>query len=151
VSATTNSQPVRVVNRNPVHVSHETHDDGPVFVEPHRPRLKPGIREMFCQGASVEKKFGRLVDKLTFTDPLSADSVNLYLNASAGTGTKFYAAWVLANGGQRPKPRQRMSVRVFKGKFFEVEIGETRQTYDLKKLKIGEGYSVVKKIVRRTQ
>jgi len=106
---------------------------------------------MWCKAAKLETKFGRAVATLTFTDPLSDDSVNMYLNASAGTGTKFYAAWVLANGGERPKHRQTMSVRVFKGKFFEVEIGETTQTYDLKKLKIGEGYSVVKKIVRRTK
>ena len=126
-------------------------ENGPVFIEPHRPHLKPGTREMYCRKAILVSKFGRSVAVLTFIDPLNNDEVHYYLNASAGCGTKYFAAWVLANGGKRPRNRQRLVVSIFKGKFFEVRIGETRQTYDKKKLKQGEGYSIVTDIIRRTQ
>jgi hypothetical protein len=125
--------------------------DGPVFVERKRPMLKPGLREMLCSEATLQNRFGREVVCLKFSDPLSGDAVCWYANASASEGSKFFAAWMIANGGLQPTPRQVMSVRVFRGKFFEVEIGETRQTYDGRKLKAGEGYAVVNRIVRRTQ
>ena len=124
---------------------------GPVFIEPHRPQLKSGTREMYCCKAVIVQKFGRSVAELTFLDPLNEDKVVSYLRVSPGCGTKFFAAWVIANEGKRPRNRQRMEIGIFKGKFFEVTIGKTKQTYDRKKLKSGEGYSVVKTITRRTK
>src|SRR4051812_39558688 len=101
--------------------------DGPVFVEPDRPRLKPGVREMLCEQAIIEEKFGRRVAKLTFLDPLSGERVCFYVNVLSTLGCKYHEAWTIAFGGP-PKSRQVMSVRVFKGKFFEIEIGETTRT-----------------------
>src|SRR3989442_3131028 len=124
---------------------------GPVFIEPHRPQLKSGTREVYCRKAVIVQKFGRSVAELTFIDPLNEDKVLSYLRVSTGCGTKFFAAWVIANDGKRPRNRQRMEIGIFEGKFFEVTIGKTKQTYDRKKLKSGEGYSVVKTITRRTK
>ena len=124
---------------------------GPVFIEPHRPQLKSGTREMYCRKAVIVQKFGRSVAELTFIDPLNEDKVLSYLRVSTGCGTKFFAAWVIANDGKRPRNHQRMVVGIFAGKFFEVTIGKTKQTYDRKRLRNGEGYSVVKEITRRTK
>ncbi len=64
--------------------------------------------------------------------------MDFFVNANAGTGSKFYEAWVIANGAL-PKLRQVMSVRVFRNKFFSVEIGMTTQTFNKTKLKRVKG------------
>jgi hypothetical protein len=147
------TQPLVMQQRKPArsveHESREGRSDGPVFTEPERPHLKAGERDMCCRSAVLQNRFGRQVVKLNFFDPLSGDAVDFFVNANAGTGSKFFEAWVIANGAP-PKPRQVMSVRVFRGKFFCVEIGETTQTFNKTKLKPGEGYSVVKRVLRRT-
>jgi hypothetical protein len=135
--------------RSAEHGSREGSSEGPVFKEPERPHLKSGIRDMCCRSAVLQNRFGREVVKLNFFDPLSGEAVDFFVNASAGIGSKFYEAWVIANGGP-PKPRQVMSVRVFRDKFFSVEIGETTQNFTKTKLKPGEGYSVVKRVLGRT-
>lgn len=124
--------------------------DGPVFVEPERPHVASGLHELFCVQAETEERFNRKVVKLTFQNPLSGTRVYAYFNMRVTRGSKFYEAWTIANGAP-PKSRQVMGIRVFKGKFFEVEVRDTTKSYDGRKLKPGEGYSVVDRIVRRTQ
>ncbi len=125
--------------------------DGPVYIEPRRPHLRPGLHEMLCESASIENHFGRRVAKLVFMDPLTDDRVDCFMNLSAGPKTKYFLAWLCANNGHRPRSRQVLSVRIFTGKFFEVEIGETTRESDGTKLEPGQGYSVVRRIVSLRQ
>ena len=61
-------------------------------------------------------------------------------------GAKYFDAWTAANG-RPPAQGEVMSVKMFRGKFFEVEIGSTRQNYQGTKLSTSDGYSVVKRII----
>ena len=128
----------------------KTPADGPVFIAPRRPHLAPGKCEMNCESAVIENRFGRKVAKLTFQNPLDPEHrVDCYMNLCCGLNSTYYAAWLCANGSP-PRERQVMSVRVFPGKFFEVELGETTREYDGTKLTAGQGYTVVRRILRRT-
>jgi hypothetical protein len=120
-------------------------EDGPVFEET-RKRLKPGKRSMMCERADVTNKFGRRVAKLVFFDVLAGERAECYMSLLATPGAKYFEAWTAAHG--RPPARgETMSVKIFRGKFFEVEIGNTRQNYQGAKLATSEGYSVVKRIL----
>jgi hypothetical protein len=120
-------------------------EDGPVFEET-RKRLAPGKRNMMCEHADVANKFGRRVAKLIFLDVLAGERVECYMSLVATPGAKYFEAWTAANGRQ-PARGEIMSVKIFRGKFFEVEIGSTRQNYQGAKLSTSEGYSVVKRIL----
>ena len=120
-------------------------EDGPVFEET-RKRLTPGKRSMMCERADVANKFGRRVAKLIFLDVLAGERVECYMSLIATPGAKYFDAWTAANG-RTPARGEVMSVKIFRGKFFEVEIGSTRQNYQGAKLSTSEGYSVVKHIL----
>lgn len=43
--------------------------------------------------------------------------------------SKFYCNWTVANGGQKPRARTRMSCAVFKGKIFRAQISTAKPKY----------------------
>ena len=66
----------------------------------------------------------------------------------AGRRSRYWRAWVIANGAQ-PRKRQVLSPRVFKGKIFEVEIDTVKHGQDGRKHPIAAQYSTVKEILAR--
>jgi hypothetical protein len=69
-------------------------------------------------------------------------------NPRAGRRSRYWRAWVIANGAQ-PRKRQVLSPRVFKGKIFEVEIETVRHGQDGREHPIAMQYSTVREILAR--
>jgi hypothetical protein len=63
-----------------------------------------------------------------------------------GRGSRYRRDWSMVNGGP-PKKRQRLTPRIFLDKIFEVQVGDTRRTFDGKKHFEGDVYSTVKAII----
>jgi len=68
--------------------------------------------------------------------------------AKAGPRSKFWRAWVIANGAP-PRKRQTLSRSIFKGKIFEVLIGDVTKTFDGREHPSCGVYSTVKEILKR--
>ena len=66
----------------------------------------------------------------------------------AGRGSKYWRAWVIANGDM-PKKRQVLSVRVFVGKVFLARIGDVEKNMHGTEHSEPERYSVVQEILSR--
>jgi hypothetical protein len=66
----------------------------------------------------------------------------------AGRHSMYARAWTIANGGP-PRRRQTMSARVFKGKVFQVKVGDVIGNYRGGAHHPSEQYSVVREIVAR--
>lgn len=69
--------------------------------------------------------------------------------------SKFYCNWTVANNGQKPKKRTRMSMSVFKNKIFLAQVGTARPKYREGSLKGKEKpscmqYSVVEQLLEIT-
>jgi len=64
----------------------------------------------------------------------------------AGRHSMYAGAWTIANGGP-PRRRQTMSARVFKGKIFQVKVGDVISNYRGGAHHPSERYSVVREIV----
>ncbi len=124
--------------------------DGPIFREVKRPQRKPGVYQLLCTKAAQEIKFRRKVAHLTFLDPLANEEFHCYLNLRrVGKETKFYEAWVAANDGRPPYDGDRMSLSVFAGNFFAVEIGDTVRGSAGKFKKGQQGYATVRRVLQK--
>jgi hypothetical protein len=66
----------------------------------------------------------------------------------AGRRSRYYAAWVKANG-ETPKKRQVMCSRVFVGKILKVRIEDTIRQHDGGEHSESAIYSTVKEILKR--
>lgn len=97
--------------------------------------IKEGEYSMVCVEVAQKKIFAdiRVVADFEFFPPHSPalDGITLQwfavLHPAKGSkrvrlGSKFFAAWCLANGRQRPGRDDRMSPRIFKGKLFRVKV-----------------------------
>ena len=120
-------------------------------------RHAPGIYEARCITTKVyrDPRFKRWVLRLEFQlwppDGRHAFGfLNLGTRAkpSAGRGSEYRRAWIIASGDQ-PRKRQTMSSRVFKDKVFQVRIGDTATKHDGRKHLEVEIYSSVKEIITR--
>jgi len=58
-------------------------------------------------------------------------------------GCKYYAAWVMANGGIKPKANNRLSPKVFENKVFSIETRTVIRGCKQEALDNDERYSVV--------
>jgi len=112
--------------------------DGPILRCQQRfPRLPAGAREMICTEARMYRDpgFNAWKVRLRFHDLLNEEHVFGFFHLSRGSKpvigrrSRYYAAWVMANGGP-PRRRDRLSPRVFKGKWFLLRIRDVRKRHD---------------------
>lgn len=68
------------------------------------------------------------------------------LHKSLRRGCKYYAAWVLANGGIKPKANSRLSPNIFKNKVFSIKTRTVVKGRKQEILDSDEIYSVVDEI-----
>jgi hypothetical protein len=130
---------------------------GPVCDEDPYPRYPAGTYQAQCVSGSIyrDRQFRAWKAALKFHLLPDVGPVWGFLHMgrgerpSAGRRSDYWRAWVIANGGP-PRRRQTLSVRVFKGKIFEVRVGDVTQRYDQSAHPEGAIYSTVKGITRRT-
>ena len=67
----------------------------------------------------------------------------------AGPNSEYRRAWTIA-AGAAPRKRQTLSRRIFKGKIFEVELGDVTKRADQSEHAKAAKYSVVRRILVRT-
>jgi len=144
----------------PVPVS-EPEECGPVCEENPYPLLQAGKYEAQCVHSCLYRdlQFRRWTALLRFQLLASGSLTSLgpvcaFLNlgnrekSKAGRRSRYWRAWVIANGEQ-PRKRQVLSPRVFKGKIFEVEIGTVKRAHDGREHPVAAQYSTVKEILER--
>jgi hypothetical protein len=124
------------------------------------PRIQPGDYPGRSRFATVyaDKQFKRWVCAVQF-DILSnslmevVGRVTWYLNLGtrdkphAGRRGNYYAAWIKANGGL-PKRRDRLSPRVFEGRYARVRVGDTTKNHKQDLIGAEEAYSVIRSVLR---
>jgi hypothetical protein len=66
----------------------------------------------------------------------------------AGRRSEYYRAWIIANG-EPPRKRQRLAVRVFRRKVFEVRVSDVTRRHDGRTHPKAMVYSTVREILRR--
>jgi len=126
----------------------------------YRPRIPPGDYHAISRTASVyyDKQFKRWVCAVQFD--IVGDSLALtttvrltwFLNLGkgpnprAGRRTKFWAAWVRANG-EPPKRRDRLSPSIFAGRSAVVRVEDTSKTHDSGNVESEQAYSVVRAVI----
>jgi hypothetical protein len=129
----------------------------PVSEVKHYPRYPEGSYEAECTGTAVYRDpgFKRWTARLEFRILPGGEMIYGFLNLgsgekpSSGRRSKYFRAWVIANG-DGPRKRQQLSHRVFKGKCFEVRIADTKRDCNGDDHPSGAVYSTVKEIIRRT-
>ncbi len=67
----------------------------------------------------------------------------------AGPNSEYRRAWTIA-AGAAPRKRQTLSPKIFKGKLFEVELGDVTKRADQSEHAKAAKYSVVRRILVRT-
>jgi len=124
------------------------------------PRLPPGDYTAISRGAKAyfDHQFQRWVCGVQFDimgDPVSTERIarlTWFLNLGsrprpkAGRRTKYWTAWVRANGGP-PKRGDRLSPNVFSGRVAVVRVGDTAKTHDRATVGSEYAYSVVRDVI----
>ncbi|PYV74385.1 MAG: hypothetical protein DMG96_20355 [Acidobacteria bacterium] len=135
---------------------HFTADDGPTLKpQQYYPRLPTGEREMICIDARTyfDPGFKAWKLRLKFVDPLGREHVFGFMHVSHGSKpeigrrSKYYAAWVEANGGP-PKRKDRLPPKVFRGKAFLLRIRDVIKRHDQHEHSESDVYSNAE-IIRR--
>jgi hypothetical protein len=123
------------------------------------PRIDPGEYWAYSRSAALywDKQFKRWVCAVQF-DVLDGSLINVlgrltwYLNLGsrdrprAGRRTKYWEAWIRANGGQ-PKRKDRLSHRVFERRHAVVRVDDTKKDHRQNVIGVDECYSVVRDVV----
>jgi hypothetical protein len=131
----------------------------PVIEWAYRPRIPPGEYPAISRKASIyrDKQFKRWVCAVQF-DIVDSQAMNTiarltwFLNlgqrvkAHAGRRTKFWAAWIRANG-EPPKRADRLSVSIFSGRSAIVRVDDTSKTHDCGRIESEQAYSVVRDVI----
>jgi hypothetical protein len=143
------TQPL-VMQRKPVRSADE--DFAPALVQTRRTRYVPGIYTVRCVAVRQRRIFGAHKCELEFQFLGTEDSVCAYLHMGRGakpevrSGSNYTKLWIEASGGHRSS---RMSSRIFRWAFFEVEVGDCTKRHDGEAH--AEPYSVVKRIIKLVQ
>lgn len=123
-------------------------------------RIEPGRYPGRSRSAKVyrDKQFKRWVCAVQF-DILDSSLMEVvgrltwYLNLGtrerphAGRRGNYWAAWVTANGGP-PKRRDRLSPRVFEGRYARVRVEDTTKNHRQEHIGIQDAYSVIRSVVQ---
>jgi hypothetical protein len=124
-------------------------------VDPY-PRYAPGVYEVRCVRARVYRdpqfKCWKCLVEFQFLND-EAKVVGFFNMGTgekpkAGRRSRYYAAWVMANG-EMPKKRQVVSCRVFEGKIFKVRVEDIATRHDGGEHPEAAIYSTVKEILKR--
>jgi hypothetical protein len=124
------------------------------------PRIEPGDYPARSRSAAVyrDKQFKRWVCAIQF-DVLSNSLMDVvgrltwYLNLGkgekphAGRRGNYWAAWVSANGGP-PRRKDRLSPRIFEGRYASVKVGDTTKNHRQDRVGAEYAYSVIRSVVR---
>jgi hypothetical protein len=124
---------------------------------PDYPILSPGVytvRGVKTQGPVWVRSFRRWSLRVEFGLVHESVSVSAFFNFGdspegprIGRQSRYYKAWVLANG-EHPRKGQKMSPDIFlEGQFFEVEIAECNRDADGKPKPGAETYSRIVKLI----
>ena len=124
------------------------------------PRIEAGEYRAFSVAGNVyrDRQFKRWVCAIHFDirdDSLLVTLARLtwYLNLGAketpraGRRGNYWAAWVQANGGP-PRRNDRLSSRVFEGRYAVVRVEDTTKTHRQSAVNDGESYSVIRDVVK---
>lgn len=145
------SQPY-VIPRKPAQSASRECDFAPEFRESPRTRYTPGIYTLRCIDVRPRHMFGAHKLELRFQFPASTNCVFAYLHLGRGPepevrpGSNYAKLWLEATGGKKSR---RMSAKIFKWAWFELEIGDVLKDHEGRPH--AEPYSVVKRIIRLTQ
>ena len=131
----------------------------PVCEDAPRPRYTPGTYDVYCVKATqyLDTQYRAHKAVLHFHILGTNDPVQMFLHLGssdkgqqpkAGPRSKYRRAWVIANGAA-PQRRQVMSLRVFAGKYFRVEIQDVIKRHDQQSQAPADVYSVVGKLLER--
>ena len=127
------------------------------------PLLPPGDYDAICNAADVRPTFqGRWSLFLTFQiygspydgarvhfiAPLPPRQRGRFARAHPHS-SKFYRAWIIASGGQRPSRRDRMSLEPFKHKMFRIRVRTVVKDHQQRPLLLSLQYSVVDELLER--
>jgi hypothetical protein len=151
-------QTVRPGTRKIVPIDRET---SLVWKGPEYPILSPGIYTVGgikTQGPEWVRSFHRWSLRVEFGLVAEPVSVSAFFNFGSspmapkvGRQSRYYKAWVLANGGH-PMKGQQMSPDVFlEGQFFEVEIADCNRDDEGKPKADAEVYSRVIRVIAATR
>jgi hypothetical protein len=129
----------------------------PVCEEDPYPRYSPGTYEAQCVAGGIyrDPQFRAWKALLQFRLVPGGEPVCCFFHMGtkelpkAGRRSNYWRAWVIANAGP-PRRRQVLSARVFKGKIFEVRVGDVTKRFDQSEHPEGAIYSTVKEIIRKT-
>jgi hypothetical protein len=121
------------------------------------PRYEPGIYEAECVRATVYRNplLGCWKCQLDFQILPEGEPMCAFLHlgngsqSRSGPNSEYRRAWITA-ACEAPRERQVMTARIFKGKIFEVPIGDTTRRFDGRDHPKFAVYSTVKETNQRT-
>jgi len=130
---------------------------GLVWRGPDYPVLSPGVytvRAVRYQGPEWVRSFRRWSVRLEFALVNESVSVSAFFNLGddpngyrVGRQSRFYKAWVIANG-EHPRKGQLMDLDVFlEGQFFQVVVADSGKDAERKNKNPAEVYSIVTQIL----
>ncbi len=128
-----------------------------IWKGPEYPLLSAGrytVRAISYQGPQWVRSFKRWSVRIEFALTTEPGFVSAFFNMGddrsgprVGRQSRYYKAWVLANGGH-PRKGQEMTPEVFlEGQFFEVEVEMCSQGADGAPKACAEAYSRITKII----
>jgi len=123
------------------------------------PRIEPGDYPGRSRSATIyrDKQFKRWVCAVQF-DILDSSLLEVvarltwYLNLGtrerprAGRRGNYWSAWVEANG-KPPKRNDRLSPRIFEGRYASVKVGDTTKNHSQHRVEVQDAYSVIRSVV----
>jgi hypothetical protein len=134
-------------------------DAEPAILWRHAERFEPGVYRGYVRSTHTywDRVFKRWVCLLQidlFTDDLSEQlgRATCFYNLGpakqprAGRRSKFWAAWVRANGGP-PKRYERVLPQIFVRRFAKVIVGDTMRDFEQRAVRPDAAYSVVREIL----
>jgi hypothetical protein len=128
----------------------------------HQDRIEPGQYRAYCRSAQVYRDgpYARWICALQFDildDSLTQMLARLtcFLNLGSldepratSRRSKYWRAWVAANGSIAPRRKDRISPRIFERRHAVVLVSDVKKNFQQISLGSDEAYSVVREIIR---
>lgn len=123
------------------------------------PRMEPGNYPAYCRSAQIyrDAQFKRWVCAVQF-DVLDGNRIDVlgrltwYLNLGGGEKPhvtrrgKYWAAWVLANGGP-PRRKDRLAPIIFRKRYAQVTVEDTAKDFAQRSVTSDKAYSVIRDVI----
>src|SRR3984893_6432931 len=140
-----------------VDVEPENSDDfAPVLADELRPLIPEGDYQAMCVAARRVNipQFRRemvCLDMRIFDGEHEGTTLKRFLNirrdGKIGRNSTYLREWVIANQGQAPDRKDRMTLKKFTGKLFKVSVGTVKKAFDAGIHPVGLQYSKVDAIL----